>query len=83
MMVDEPVEDEEDLVNDRWVRENFMSLVQSYPTQWIAVMDKRVICSGVTENETESKARETVGKRRFSLYFIPPTPTWTDVGYGH
>lgn len=83
MMIDEPVEDEEDLANDRWVRENFMSLVQSHPTQWIAVMDKRVICSDMTDNETESKAKEIVGERRFSLYFIPPTPTWTDVRYGH
>jgi citrate synthase len=83
MSTEDRVEDEEDVKNDRWVEENFLDLVQAYPREWIAVMDQRVVCSGITESETESKAREIVGVREFSLYFIPSTPTEADVGYTH
>ncbi|MGD0057712.1 MAG: DUF5678 domain-containing protein [Methanomassiliicoccales archaeon] len=83
MSTEDRVEDEEDLENDKWVEENFLRLVQAYPREWVAVMDQRVVCSGITESETDSKARKIIGARKFSLYFIPSTPTGTDVSYAH
>jgi hypothetical protein len=74
-------ESETDISNDKWVKENFLDLVQKYPREWIAVMDQRVIFSGITEGITESGAREIAGEREFSMYFIPETPSETDVSY--
>jgi hypothetical protein len=44
-------------------------------------MDQRVIFSGIAEGITESGARDIAGEREFSMYFIPETPSETDVGY--
>jgi hypothetical protein len=81
MNSEDRIEDEADIMNDKWVEENFLDLVQKYPREWIAVMDRQVICSGITEGETESKAKSIAGDREFSVYFIPETPMETDVSY--
>lgn len=81
MTSEDRIESEADISNDKWVKENFLDLVQRYPRQWIAVMDQRVIFSGIAEGIAESGAREIAGEREFSMYFIPETPSETDVGY--
>jgi len=67
-------EDETDEANDQWFERNFVDLVQDYPAQWIAVMNQMVICSAATRAGAESRARELAGGKRFSLYFVEPTP---------
>lgn len=81
MKSDEPIEDEADILNDKWVESNLLALIQEYPGEWIAVMDQHVISSGITKHEAESKAKEAAEDREFFLYFIPPVPTAVDSGY--
>jgi len=66
-------EDDIDLSNDQWFKENYLDLVQKYPRLWIAVMDQQVICDAGTKSATEAKAKKIAGDREFSIYFIEPT----------
>ncbi len=78
---EEEYESEEDQKNDVWLKENFFDLIEEHPRERIAVMDQRIIARGATRIEAEDKGREVAGDRDFSVYFIPPTATFTDVGY--
>ncbi len=70
---EEPIEDDTDIRNDLWVRENYVGLCDEFPNQWIAVADQDVIASGITKRQAETKAQEIVAGRTFSLYFIEPS----------
>jgi len=70
---EEQVEDDVDIRNDLWVRENYVGLCDEFPNQWIAVMDQDVIASGISKRQAEKKALEIAKDRRFSLYFMEPT----------
>jgi hypothetical protein len=74
-MVDdeEPVEGTEDVMNDLWLRQNYLELIQDYPNQWIAVLDQKVIASGNRKHQVESEAKEIAGDKEPSLYFIEPS----------
>jgi hypothetical protein len=74
-MVDdeEPVEGTEDVMNDLWLKQNDLELIQDYPNQWIAVLDQKVIASGIRKHQVESEAREIAEDKEFSLYFIQPS----------
>jgi hypothetical protein len=78
---EEEYESEEDVKNDEWLKENFFDLVDEHPREWIAVMDQRIIAVGATRIEAEDRGREVAGEHEFSVYFIPPTATFTDAGY--
>ncbi|HUW42942.1 MAG TPA: DUF5678 domain-containing protein [Thermoplasmata archaeon] len=73
MKGNEREEDDIDLSNDQWFKENYLDLVQKYPRLWIAVMDQQVICDAGTKSATETKAKKIAGDREFSIYFIEPT----------
>lgn len=70
---EEDVEDDADIRNDIWLKENYVGLVQEFPNQWIAVMDQDVIASGIARRQVEAKAREVAKERTFSVYFIEPS----------
>jgi hypothetical protein len=70
---DEQLEDDSDIRNDLWVKDNYVGLCDEFPNQWIAVMDQDVIASGATKRQAEKKAREIAIDRRFSLYFMEPS----------
>jgi len=74
-MVDdeEPVEGTEDVLNDLWLKQNYLGLIQDYPNQWIAVLDQKVIASGNRKRQVESEAKEIAEDKEFSLYFIEPS----------
>jgi hypothetical protein len=78
---EEKQESKEDLINDKWVEDNFEDLMQEYPRRWIAVMDQKVIASGGLRYFLERKAKKMVKDKAYSIYFIPPTSTRTDVTY--
>ncbi len=78
---EEEYESEADQKNDQWLKESFFDLVEEHPREWIAVMDQKIIAVGATRIEAEDKGAEIAGDRDFSVYFIPPTGTFTDVGY--
>ena len=78
---EEEYESEEDRRNDEWFKESFFDLIEEYPREWIAVMDQKVIARGATRIEAEDRGREIAGEQEFSVYFVPPTGTFTDVGY--
>jgi hypothetical protein len=78
---EEKQESKEDLVNDKWVEDNFEDLIQQYPRRWIAVMDQKVVASGGIRYFLERKVKKMVKDKDYSIYFVPPTSTRTDVTY--
>lgn len=70
---EERIEDDVDIRNDLWLRENYIGLCDEYPNQWIAVMDQDVIASAITKRQVETKARDIAKDRKFSVYFIEPS----------
>jgi len=70
---EERIEDDVDIRNDLWLRENYIGLCDEYPNQWIAVMDQDVIASAITKRQVEAKARDIAKDRKFSVYFIEPS----------
>ncbi|HEX9907184.1 MAG TPA: DUF5678 domain-containing protein [Thermoplasmata archaeon] len=74
MNEEEVLEDDEDIRNDLWLKENYVGLVQEFPNQWIAVMGQDVIASGISKAQVEATARKVANDRRYSVYFIEPTP---------
>ncbi len=68
-------EDATDQGNDAWFQESYLELVERYPRQWIAVLERQVICSAATRAGAASEARRIAGNREFSLYFVEPTLT--------
>ncbi|MCU0852024.1 MAG: DUF5678 domain-containing protein [Thermoplasmata archaeon] len=69
----EPLEDDSDIRNDLWFKENYLELIEDYPNQWIAVLDQRVVCSGISKGVAAEKAKEMLGDKKFSFYFIEPS----------
>lgn len=59
--------------NDAWFRENVLDLVEKYPNQWIAVLDRNVICTSASRRRAQAEARRLAAGREFSLYFIEPS----------
>ena len=70
---DEPVEDEADVRNDEWFKQNYLYLIQNYPNMWIAVLDQNVVAHGNNRRQVRGDARNVAGDRPFSLYFIEPS----------
>jgi hypothetical protein len=77
----EKVESDEDKKNDEWLKTTFFDLMQTYPREWIAVQGQRVIAKASTMNEVKKMAEELVSDKEFSVYFIPPTGVFSDVGF--
>jgi hypothetical protein len=79
----EMIESEEDLKNDEWFKDNYLDLIQEHPREWIAVMDQKIIAISSTEMEVEILANEIAGQKEYSIYFVAPTATVTDIGYSN
>jgi len=69
----ERLEDDSDIRNDLWVRDNYIGLCDEFPSQWIAVVDQNVIASGISRGQVERMAAEIAQSRRFSIYFMEPS----------
>ena len=83
-MAEEEIEESSnDITNDRWLRSNFIDLMQKYPREWVAIMDMKVIANASTQAEVVEKADDVAEGKEYSIYFIPATGTTTDVGYYH
>lgn len=59
--------------NDEWFAANVFDLVEKYPNQWIAVLDRDVICTSSSRWRVRSEAKRIAKGRAFSLYFIEPS----------
>ncbi len=59
--------------NDEWFQENLLDLVEKYPNQWIAVLERNVIVSSSSRRRAQAEAKRIAGGREFSLYFIEPS----------
>jgi len=70
---EEPVEDDTDIRNDLWVKENYIGLCDEFPNQWIAVVDQDVVASGISKRQVEAKVKELASDRKYSLYFMEPS----------
>ncbi len=71
--VDEPVENESDVRNDEWFKQNYLTLIQDFPNRWVAVMDQKVIAQGNNRYQVSAEAKAIAGDRPFSMYFIEPS----------
>ena len=70
---EEPNEDDIDVRNDAWLKQNYLDLIQDYPNQWIAVLEQKVIATGNQRRLVERQAKEVAGDKEFSMYFIEPS----------
>ncbi len=70
---EEKEEDSTDRKNDEWFKANYLYLIQEYPFLWIAVLDQKVVATGISRAQAESKAKEAAGDKRFTFYFIEPS----------
>ena len=59
--------------NDEWFQENLLDLVEKYPNQWIAVVERNVIANSSSRRRARSEAKRIAAGREFSLYFIEPS----------
>ncbi len=59
--------------NDEWFGAHVLELVEKYPNQWIAVLDRAVICSSSSKRRAQAEAKRLAAGREFSLYFIEPS----------
>ena len=79
---EEEFENEEDLKNDQWFKDNYLDLIEDHPREWIAVAEQRLICTGATRIDVDDKARRLLGEAKdFSVYYVTPVDTITDVSY--
>ena len=53
----------------KWVNENFSSLVDKYPDQWVAVVDKQVISYGKELGKVRKDAKRKTGKDEIYLTY--------------
>jgi hypothetical protein len=74
-------ESEDDKKNDEWLKITFFDLMQTYPREWIAVLGQKVIANASTKNDVIKMAEEIALDQEFSIYFIPPTGVFSDVGF--
>ncbi len=70
---EEPVEEDYDVRNDEWLKKNYLELIQDYPNMWIAVWEQKVVSTGTSRSQVESKARKLMGDRKYAYYFIDPS----------
>ncbi len=68
--------------NDDWFRENLLDLVEKYPNQWIAVIDRNVVATSSSRRRAQAEGRRVAGAREFSLYFIEPSMLQMGLGRG-
>lgn len=70
---EEPVEEEDDLKNDEWFKKTYLELIQDYPNMWIAVWAQKVVCTGTSRDQVESKANKMMGEKKYAFYFVDPS----------
>ena len=54
----------------QWMHENAAALVEAYPDEWVAVVDKQVVAHGKTIGATLKKAHKKGIRSNFVLDFI-------------
>ncbi len=59
--------------NDEWFQENLLDLVEKYPNQWIAVVERSVIANSSSRRRARAEGKRVAAGREFSLYFIEPS----------
>ena len=57
------------LEDEKWADEHMSELLEKYPNQWIAVVNKEVACVGKNLAEVEEVARQKVGGRHPFSFF--------------
>ncbi len=68
--VEEPTEEDYDKKNDEWFKANYLDLIQDHPNSWIAGCDQKVVATAGTRSGVESAAKQAVGDKRCSFYFV-------------
>ena len=68
--------------NDEWFRDNLLDLVEKYPNQWIAVLERTVIAASSSRRRAYGEARRIAAGKDFSLYFIQPSMLQMGLGRG-
>jgi len=64
------------LENEKWTFEHLGELIEKYPNQWIAVVNKEIVCVGENLAEVKKVARQKTGDRTPFCFF-----TWQTFRY--
>ena len=56
--------------DDLWAEDHYSALVEKYPDQWVAVVDKKVISFGKDLGLVEEEARMKTGKKYISITYV-------------
>lgn len=54
-----------------WITKNFESLVDKYPNKYIAVVNDKVVSSGMSAKDVEEKAKRRYPDKMPSVILIP------------
>jgi len=57
--------------SQEWITKNFEALVDEYPSRYIAVVDNRVVSTGISAKEVEQKAKKEYPDKMPSVILIP------------
>lgn len=57
------------LEDEKWADEHMSELLEKYPNQWVAVVNKEVVCVGKNLAEVEEVARQKAGGRHPFSFF--------------
>ncbi|MFQ6087915.1 MAG: DUF5678 domain-containing protein [Candidatus Methanofastidiosia archaeon] len=69
-MIEVLTESKEFWEDKNWAYENYSELVKRFSDQWIAIVDKKVICADPDLEKVEKKAREKTSKKHIPIIFI-------------
>ena len=58
---EEEYEDEEDLRNDQWFKENYLDLIEQHPREWIAVSKAKLLRTAMRLKSPSSSPVQKMG----------------------
>ena len=54
----------------KWARRNHSNFLRTYRDQWVAIVNKTLICAGDNLEEIEKSAREATGEEFIVTFFV-------------
>ncbi len=55
--------------DNNWANEHLGEISQSYPNQWVAIVDKTVVAAGKNLSEVKKTAKVKTGRKEFPIVF--------------
>lgn len=64
--------------DDRWIAQNFASLMDAYGGRYVAVVNKKVVAAGSRPETVEARAQKLTGAKTPAVVLVP-----TQGAFGH